>query len=385
MIDRVVNILISLKLTVICLALAMVIIFVGTLAQVDLGIHAAQEKYFQSFLIYGSVPGSSWQIPILPGGYLIGTVLLINLIAAHVYRFQLRWNKLGIFLVHIGIFLLLVGGLLTDMLSEESQMRIREGQTKNYSESVRNVELAIVETSQADFDEIVSIPDRTMAKNKVVQHPSLPFRINVLNFFPNSNVRMRQADDKAPEMNAASGVTHGLGRNLIVNAAAPATAPNEMDVATTIFEIVSVEGSLGTWLCSTAVIDQQSFRYQNKTYEMQLRPLRYYKPFVIQLLDFSHDQYAGTTIPKNFSSKIRLVNPTAKEDREVLIYMNNPLRYMGETYYQSGFEPDNTTTILQVIRNPSWITPYLACSLVGIGLVIQFSIHLSKFFKRRNS
>jgi len=34
---------------------------------------------------------------------------------------------------------------------------------------------------------------------------------------------------------------------------------------------------------------------------------------------------------------------------------------------------------LQVVHNPSWLTPYLACALVGGGLVVQFMIHLVGF------
>jgi cytochrome c biogenesis protein ResB len=42
-----------------------------------------------------------------------------------------------------------------------------------------------------------------------------------------------------------------------------------------------------------------------------------------------------------------------REDREVLIYMNNPLRYAGETFYQAGFdERDERVTILQVCETP---------------------------------
>jgi len=32
--------------------------------------------------------------------------------------------------------------------------------------------------------------------------------------------------------------------------------------------------------------------------------------------------------------------------------MNNPLRYHGETFYQSGFKPGDQTTILQIVTNP---------------------------------
>src|SRR5437016_249699 len=92
----------SLRLTVVCLGLGMVLVFLGTLAQVHLGIHAVQAQYFQSLFIFWSPPGASWKIPVLPGGYLLGTVLLINLIAAHAARFQLSRKKIGIILLHFG-------------------------------------------------------------------------------------------------------------------------------------------------------------------------------------------------------------------------------------------------------------------------------------------
>ena len=55
-------------------------------------------------------------------------------------------------------------------------------------------------------------------------------------------------------------------------------------------------------------------------------------------------------------------------NRDVLIYMNNPLRYRGETYYQAGFQKDDTASILQVVRNPSFVTPYIACIIVGCSV-----------------
>ena len=63
--------------------------------------------------------------------------------------------------------------------------------------------------------------------------------------------------------------------------------------------------------------------------------------------------------------------------------MNNPLRYGGYTFYQSGFDPDNQGSSLQVVRNPSWLTPYLACLIVGGGLLLQFLTHLIPFLKRK--
>src|SRR5215468_10675562 len=68
----------SLRLTVVCLAL----VFFGTLAQVDEGLYAAQNRWFRSFFVINAHLGR-WPVPIFPGGYLIGTVLLVNLMLSH--------------------------------------------------------------------------------------------------------------------------------------------------------------------------------------------------------------------------------------------------------------------------------------------------------------
>ena len=70
------------------------------------GLYAAQEQYFQTFLVLWGPSGANWRIPVFPGGYLIGSVLLVNLIAAHLKRFKFSRKKIGIFFVHAGLILL---------------------------------------------------------------------------------------------------------------------------------------------------------------------------------------------------------------------------------------------------------------------------------------
>ena len=62
--------------------------------------------------------------------------------------------------------------------------------------------------------------------------------------------------------------------------------------------------------------------------------------------------------------------------------MNHPLRYGGETYYQSGFGKDEKSTILQVVHNPSFVTPYIACVVIVVGMLIQFFGHFIGFTRR---
>jgi hypothetical protein len=40
---------------------------------------------------------------------------------------------------------------------------------------------------------------------------------------------------------------------------------------------------------------------------------------------------------------------------------------------------------LEVVRNPSWLTPYVGCALVAVGLVAQFMIHLVGFISKRKA
>jgi hypothetical protein len=47
---------------------------------------------------------------------------------------------------------------------------------------------------------------------------------------------------------------------------------------------------------------------------------------------------------------------------------------------QAGRTP---SSVLQVVHNPSWLTPYIGCAMVGAGLLIQFLMHLTGFVSRR--
>lgn len=379
LLDRLIRFFTSMRLTVVCLALALVLVFWGTLAQVELGLYKAQHEFFRSFLIYWGPKGATWRVPVFPGGYLVGGVLVINLIASQIKRFTFSASKLGLWMVHVGLILLLLGQLLTDLLSRESTLHLREGEAKNYSETGREAELAVIDVTDADTDKVVAIPQGLLATQKSIRPGGLPFTVRVKQFFANSIVQDRAADAAQPPA-----ATQGIGLRAMVTELPRVTEMEKRDVPSAVVELETSQGSLGIWLVSEFIDQPQSFTLSNRTYQLALRPRRHYKPYSIQLLKFQHDVYPGTDIPRNFSSRVQLRRPGTGENREVLIYMNNPLRYAGETYYQSGFDPDNRGTILQVVHNPSWLTPYLSCVLVGAGLVVQFATHLLGFaFKRR--
>jgi hypothetical protein len=170
----------------------------------------------------------------------------------------------------------------------------------------------------------------------------------------------------------------------------------EVDFAAAYVRLTEKESgrSLGTYLLAQhfsaqdmpeEVIVTDPETGEAKTYEITLRFRRDYKPYSLHLIDVRKDDYMGTSTPMNYSSLVRLVDPTRNEDREINIWMNNPLRYAGETFYQSGYSvgPDGTEiTDLQVVRNIGWMIPYVACMVVAVGLLFHFSGTLFRFLNR---
>jgi hypothetical protein len=369
----------SLKLTIACLAAAMALIFAGTLAQVNLGIWEAQQRYFQSLFVWWPAEGNGFRIPIFAGGHLIGAVLLVNLIAAHVKRFRWSASKLGIHLTHAGLIIMLAGGLFTDLFAVESNMRLSNGDTKNFSEAPRKMELAVVDLSNPDYDQVTSIPEAVLRRGGTIEHKSLPFRIAVRHYYQNSRLQLASKADGARQPIA----NKGPGAQVVVEPVTRSTAMNDRDVVAAAVEILAPEGSLGTWLVTEALGAPQTFSTGGRSWQLAMRPARYYKPYSVTLQKFTHEKYPGTEIPKNFASKVTLIDQERAVNRDVLIYMNHPLRYRGDTYYQAGFERDDQTTILQVVRNPSFLAPYVACIVVAAGLLVQFGYHLVGFARRR--
>jgi len=399
MLKNCLNFLTSLRLTVVLLGLALLLVFFGTLAEVHMGLYDAQAQIFRSFFVHWTPAGSHLRIPVFPGGWLIGLALLVNLLAAHIKRFQLSKKKTGILLIHAGLIFLLAGQFMTEMFQVESQMRLPVGATLNYSEDSRNHELAVIDVTDPGRDRVVSIPEPLLARGGEIHPPGLPFTLRVKNYFQNSTPAGPMSGD-GEKLKAS----RGIGQQLLFAALPESKRMDDENRPSALVEVVAGNQSLGDWtvsywlarpplaeelqaefggLLKVPLTEPQKFQVAGHTYEIALRPVRYYKPYSITLLEFKHDIYPGTDIPSNFASKIHLRDLARGEDRDVLIRMNAPLRYGGETFYQASFEEGDRVSILQVVRNPAAITPYVACSLVAAGLIVQFLMHLSGFARKR--
>jgi len=391
----------SLRLTVVCLAFSIVLVFVGTVAQADEGLYIAQERYFKQWWVVG-VHLFGNHLPImLPGGYLIGVVLLVNLVAAHIRRFQWGWKKVGIHLTHAGIVVMLVGQLFTDMSQVESHLRFAEGEGKNFTESHKEHELVFIRDTADGKDEVVALPEEMIAKKGAalplpLSGKSGEFEVRVKDYGINCQIRQR-----APAMDKGEPpATQGAGSKATVVPQPETKAMDSKNLPYAVIEIAqrgaAEKTPAETWLVSPWLADQK-ITVGGQEYRLAFRSTRFYfgrdlanEPFQMTLLKTTHEVYPGTNIPKNFQSRVRVENKTTGENREVDIFMNSPLRYEGLTFYQYQMGRDEIdqargTSTLQVVRNPSWLAPYIGCIIVGIGMTWQFMYHLLGFTRRRSA
>ncbi len=255
----------SLRLAVVLLSVSIVLVFLGTLAQVHEGLFVAQERWFKSWLIVKHAGDVWWVPPIFPGGYLIGVVFLVNLMCAHLRRFQyppggmprmvlhyglvfaalaamskyLLWSplwlmlaitalmfsdlfksrtgaaassgrKLGVDFVHFGIVVLLVGQLATDMLALETHMGFREGESKSFSEHHRDCEVAFTTDLDAQNEQVVAINQALLAPKGELRNEKLPFTVRVRDFATNADLIERaEAIKHEGTLRAALGTLEG--------------------------------------------------------------------------------------------------------------------------------------------------------------------------------
>jgi hypothetical protein len=387
----------SLRLTVALFVLSLLLVFFGTLAQIDSGIWTVVNTYFRWFYVwiplqllvqfgqkFFAIP-ESWTIRVafpFPGGLTLGILLLVNLLAAHAVRFKLSWKRSGILLIHGGLILMLLGEFIA-YFAVEGNMVIEEGESSNSVIHNRKYELAVVRPDEREKnrDQVTVVPAKMLMKaGAEISNDQLPFDIRVVKWLVNAEIRDAGKGGENP-------ATKGFGTEQVAvdhGEVSGVETKQTVELPACYVELKKKDGTdLGTYLFSTR-LKEQKVEVDGKTYEVSLRFKHSYKPYSLELLEFRFDRYIGTNTPKNFSSRVRLRDEEKGEDREVTIRMNEPLRHRGETFYQADWNKDTEKgTVLQVVRNPGWLLPYYSCAIVALGMLVHFGLGLGTFLQRR--
>ena len=404
----------SLYLTVALLAISMFLVYGGTVVQKQMSIDDVQKQFFHSWVTripldpmvfpFHSVEQtthlSSWGVWTL-GGYSLIALLLANLFAAHTVRFKLNWKRSGIIAIHLGLIVMLFGEVFASLYSVENQMMIDLGKTTNYTYDDHRAELAVIDPSPSDHDNVTVFDASLLKQGAVLKPAGLPFSIKVESYFPNAALAgpMQEAAD------AVGGATAGNNQRLRVVPQPKFVGTEEEFDHPAAFVTVVPQGSAQS---ETYLVTQwanpgfdrdgvspyfgmvtsgpQNIDVGGKTYQIDLRFKRTYKPYQVTLEKFTHELHPGTDTPSNFASDIHFVDPTRNVDRHVKIWMNHPLTYpslRGETFYQQQFQPGDRTSILQVTHNPAWPLPYIGLALGFVGMLAHFGMNLRSFLNRQ--
>jgi len=383
---RIFDLLASLRLTIGLLVASILLVFLATWEQQHWGVWHVQSAYFQSWgVLYPLSQTAPLHFP-LPGGFLLGTLLVLNLVAAHFRHYRPGWQRIGISLTHGGLVLLLVSGFAIAHYQHESAMVIPEGESRAYTEAFRECELVVADVTDAASDTVTTWSQRLLEAG--VQPGGFgAFRIERVDFLPNAVLQPVAQNPNLPPLR----VEHPAG----VAARAPlGIAPLRVSyddnqpnnpVAVVTLRVGSETAQVAASLQFHEISGPQRITLGGRALEVDVRRRRTDLPFAVALRKFTHDRHPGTDIPKRFASDVTLIEGSARSD--YTISMNQPLRHGGLTFYQSSFgtADGKPATVLQVVRNPAAWMPYVAVLIMSLGLLAHFGLMLVRFVRDRRA
>jgi ABC-type transport system involved in cytochrome c biogenesis permease subunit len=303
----------------------------------------------------------------------------------------------GNVLLHFGVGLLMLGQFLFGDRQTEQRLNLIEGQSANAFVNLDKVEMTFIREEDGD-QVIVAIPgpllQQAAQSKEMIRDPDVPFDVKVKTYFRNSRLEVAKSETNLADK--------GIGREVAaVETAGSGGTESQVNLASAYVELFEkgTDKSVGSHLISQWFSDREALVPNSSTgdefdkvsdgtneYNMGLRFARTPKSFWVHLQDVRRVDYSGSSTPRDYRSFVRIVDPETGDDRREQIWMNNPLRYRGETFYQSNYDVVNgrELTGLQIVQNSGWLIPYVACSITALGMCVHFAGSLSTFAKRRS-
>ena len=306
---------------------------------------------------------------------LVGCVLIFN-------------RKAGIVLLHLGIAGLLANEIYVSATNEELRVSFEEGQTVHHAIDLRETELVVIDRSDAEFDQMTTIPGSLLQSTEdLIDDERLPFKIRCIEYIQNSDVIRvgPHAENKADS---------GFGTAFIAVELEPTSGvdPNaKPNRASVYLEIVDRSNSeaIGKYLATQVTYENElvdTISVGDKKYQIGLRYKTVYTPYSLKLKDTKAEYYVGTDTPSWFSSEFVIDDPNSGVTSDQKIWMNNPLRYQDQTFYQVTYGENEGVEFsgIQIVRNKGWMIPYVCCMFVVVGLVAQFQQSLISYLSKNN-
>ncbi|TDU73214.1 ResB-like family protein [Prosthecobacter fusiformis] len=373
---RLFDLLSSFGLAVIILSFLLLITFLGTLAQKDMGLLDSQRLYFDSwglihdFKIYGVV------LPVpLPGGGLLMVLLFFNMLCGAVIRIRKGWRTVGVLISHLAIMFMLVAGFVSFLYKTEGAMPLFEGQASDQYQSYheRIIEVRRFDASGKGDETAMVIPmnhfaDLSPGKARDFFAKDMPFEIQVTGYQRNANIVQAGEEE--------SGVIDGYRIQAVKHAKEDEANVSAVEI------LVKSPGAPQKAILWEGAFAPYTVKAGDSLYTIALARMKWKLPFAIRLEDFQRELHPGTMKAKKYTSHITKIT-NGKED-PMVVTMNVPVRDQGYVVYQASFSSgaNGEQSVFTVASNPSDQWPLWSCVAVAAGLLIHFVMHFIRFLNR---
>ncbi len=390
-VDRVLRFLASYSLATVLFVALLILVMLGTFAQLYMDIHDVKREYFSSAFVvhrfHANVPGgdmepTGWWMPWV-GGYPLMALLFVNILVGGLIRIRKNIRTIGVVICHFSILLLLAWGFVTNHFVDEGYMQIFEEGEKNYFVDYTKWDVEVIkQTGEGKHAKVFTIPheklaplDRSSGSRRTFSSPAWPFAITVSHYRRNSAVVAGEGEV----------AVDGFGLSRV-----PDAKKAEQNVPGALVEIATEGGDPQRgllWGLSRApltVTDADGERWS-----LKLTKRIYNLPFTIRLRDFIKDDHPGISMAREFQSEVTKIEGGKSDD--VKIWMNHPMHAGVYTLYQAGWgpqegEPAGTPdyTVLAVWKRPlfSGWWPLASVCIVSLGLLTHFIMKLVGHFER---
>lgn len=325
---------------------------VGTLVQGSRGLWWAQEEIFHTWIawlpVWGGAGSASISIP-FPGVLLLGVVAIINLCAALLVRFLWNWRNSGLLLMHFALLLLLISGAVSYKLSQESYLKLAEGQKKSWSSHSYLWELALQQGEEKGFRTYTYPLSEDKIRDSLIQLPGWP------------SIEIQQFESNA--------------RVIAGNQILPYSSSDEPEAWKPALKL-HISGADGK--TNRVFTPDQSILALGPDKRLVLRHRTEDLPFAVELISFTQEKHHGTMVASSYHSHVKIYPQIDGGSFDADITMNQPLRMGAWTLYQSSYAnwQGKKFSILAVVKNPVKIWPWYATILMGFAMLLHMAVRL---------
>lgn len=336
----------------------MILLILGTVSQKELGLFRAVEIYFNSWILWlGPIP--------TPGGLATLGIIFLALAIKFIFYSPWAWKKAGTILTHLGVLLLLIGGIVTTITNQEGFMIIPEGETV---EQISDYQKRVLTFKHND--EIVhEIDFQNLKSGTVFNYKNYEFKVSL---------RCNNCGARAPSGEYEN--LAGLAENMELYA-----IPDEKNIEANFSGLVfqakktnetDTDSEFQTYIIMEDVKKSPEFKTDEGIVTLFIEREKTRLPFAVQLKDFRKIDYAGTNKAQGYESDLMILDE--EMSWPVTIRMNKPLRYKGYSFYQSSFDQvdGQEVSVLNVVKNDGQIFPYISTLIIFTGLLLHLLIRL---------